>query len=330
MTVRWRQGSWYFRYWHRGRLHERGGFPTKRAAREAEWADRRARGAPGPRGALIPLSAATADYLIQHAERPNYRNLRRALGRFVVFCDGQRRRPSQLASVALADLEAYQTARRASGVRGATVNRDLTYLSAFFSWCVRQRYREDNPVRLVVRDPEPQPARVALSPSQFRTLCQYAPSQREQAKVRLLYLTGLRFGVVLVLRWEQVDLRHRLLRYRSKGKDRTIPLSHRASHVLRALGPRPSGWVFPNRQSETGHDTPYRTIRWWKRAREALGLPTLRRHDLRVSFARALASQGEDLITIRELGGWASLAMVERYVPPYLRQARRAVEKLRG
>ena len=51
-------------------------------------------------------------------------------------------------------------------------------------------------------------------------------------------------------------------------------------------------------------------------------------HDLRHTFASRLAMEGVDLLTIKDLGGWKTLSMVQRYahLSPGHRQI--AIERL--
>jgi integrase len=57
-------------------------------------------------------------------------------------------------------------------------------------------------------------------------------------------------------------------------------------------------------------------------------MPTLRLHDLRVTFARRLAKRGVDLKTIQALLGHATPTMTHRYIPTDLEAQRRAVALL--
>ncbi len=83
--------------------------------------------------------------------------------------------------------------------------------------------------------------------------------------------------------------------------------------------------VFPNSEGK-------RDLRWAeKTVPEALGAAKIedcRFHDLRHSFASRLAMAGVDLLTVKELGGWKSLTMVQRYA--HLSQSHRqeAIERL--
>jgi integrase len=54
------------------------------------------------------------------------------------------------------------------------------------------------------------------------------------------------------------------------------------------------------------------------------GIQDLHLHDLRHTWASRLAMAGVDLLTIKELGGWKTLIMVQRYAhlsPDHKRQA---------
>jgi integrase len=225
----------------------------------------------------------------------------------------------ELFEITVQDIRSWATNRLMTGVKGATVNRDLAYLSAFFTWAIDQGVTTLNPAlpKLVKRFPEPWRAYQSLSEAQISQVLALAPSHEERAKVALLLLTGQRWGVIAYLRWEQVDTNARLLTYRSKGKDRVIPLSDQALSILHSLSPS-SGHVFKSRNRNT-------TIRWWYSARKTIGMPKLRLHDLRVTFARSMADKGYDLITVKECLGHSTLTMTQRYIPPSLSQMRAAM-----
>jgi site-specific recombinase XerD len=58
--------------------------------------------------------------------------------------------------------------------------------------------------------------------------------------------------------------------------------------------------------------------------REATRLEGFTWHGLRHTFASRLVMNGVDLLTVKELGGWRTLAMVQRYAhlaPDHLRAA---------
>lgn len=100
--------------------------------------------------------------------------------------------------------------------------------------------------------------------------------------------------------------------YAKSGKPRTIPLNTTLRATLARLrqeAPEAAEWVFAHRDG-----TRYRRIGPTFRAICArVGLTDVSPHTLRQTFASRLAMAGVDVRTIQELGGWASLAMVQRY-----------------
>jgi integrase len=76
----------------------------------------------------------------------------------------------------------------------------------------------------------------------------------------------------------------------------------------------------------------YRDFRWAKRivpaALRDAEIADFRFHDLRHTFASRLAMEGVDLLTIKELGGWKSLQMVQRYAHLSPSHRRSAIERL--
>ena len=51
-------------------------------------------------------------------------------------------------------------------------------------------------------------------------------------------------------------------------------------------------------------------------------------HDLRHTFASRLVMEGVDLLTIKELGGWKTLLMVQRYAHLSPSHRNHAIERL--
>ncbi len=334
------KGGYRYRFAVNGRVYEQTGFTTAREAADAAWAARRTvTGTSRWRGQSAPeltFADAATVYLDETAARPNARDIARTL-RTAIERWGSR----ALDAVTPDDVRAFQTDRRrqvwcgahrrhdcqcpaARPVSGASVNRDLAYLSAFFGWALRQGYVERNPVAGVPRDRETWRPWVVLTRDNLDQLFAELP-ERQRVKAQLLYHMGVRKQVVLDLTWERIDLKNQLFTYYSKGKWKTKAFNQTCYKLLHQLweaqGGPTQGRVFAERS-----DTTLR--RWWARARTKLGLPTLRRHDLRVTFARHLADKGVDLSTIQDLLGHESLTMTRRYIPESLQAQKRALRAL--
>jgi len=132
------------------------------------------------------------------------------------------------------------------------------------------------------------------------------------AALRLLLLTGCREGEILTLRWDAVDLERGFLRLADTktGKD-VRPLGAAAAELLTRL-PRLQGspYVFPGARPTT----PLQDLkRLWYAVRHAAGLPELRLHDLRHSYASVSAAGGDSLLVTRALLGHRNIATTQRY-----------------
>ena len=132
------------------------------------------------------------------------------------------------------------------------------------------------------------------------------------AIVRLLMLTGCRFGEIAALEWDWIRDR-RIHLPDSKSGPRTVWLSSAARAVIDAI-PRYSAdcpYLFPARPPTRPIDN---IAFQWDRIRDEAGLPGLRLHDLRHSWASTAAMNGVDMVTIAKLLGHALVETTERYV----------------
>ncbi len=220
------------------------------------------------------------------------------------------------------DVAALRRKMVAEGLANGTVNRHLATLRAMFNQALKWGlYEGKNPgsspgmLREQHRDKY-------LSPSETRALFRALAADRDETAASVLMLlavTGARRGEALKAKWENVDLERCILTVpRSKsGRTRHIPLSALAVAILqrqlakRAIHPG-NPCVFPSAR-RTGQ--PVEGVRGaWRRARAAAGLPDdLRIHDLRHSFASALANAGTPLNEIGTVLGHSQLSTTTRY-----------------
>ena len=153
-------------------------------------------------------------------------------------------------------------------------------------------------------------------------LASFFREARESGVFELYYLelaTGLRRGELLGLKWEDIDLERGDLRVRrqvsringevveaplkTKNAYRTLPLAEDTVSVLkeqrRKVGNSP--WVFPSPNG--GPISPDSVLHMLHRVLKRAGLPKVRFHDLRHTFATLALQNGVDVKTVSGMLG---------------------------
>ncbi|HEY2682163.1 MAG TPA: site-specific integrase [Steroidobacteraceae bacterium] len=212
----------------------------------------------------------------------------------------------------------------------ATVLRILAAVRAVLNACVTWDWLTDAPHVDVPKLPKASEPR-HLSAAQFEKLYRELPSHL-QPMARFSIETGQRYAAVAKLQWSQVDLkrRHAYISSSTSKSKRPIamPLSAAALAVLKAQVGKHPQYVFayqkPSRDGSGDWIAPIGSVKTaWLKAAKRAGLDGFRWHDLRHSWASRHTQNGTPPIVLRDLAGWASLAMVERYshlAPSHLAQ----------
>jgi integrase len=160
-----------------------------------------------------------------------------------------------------------------------------------------------------------------LSPKEWRRLQKQLPDHlRDMAEFALL--TGLRQKNVTHLEWSQVDLRRKIAWiHADQAKARRpigVPLSDAALAVIRRRRGQSKQWVFPYKGRPLGK---IKTA--WRKALKRAKIEGVTWHTLRHTWASWHAMEGTPVPVLKELGGWQTLSMVQRYAhlaPEHLRQ----------
>ena len=131
--------------------------------------------------------------------------------------------------------------------------------------------------------------------------------------------TGLRRGELLGLKWEDIDLEHGDLRVRrqiaringrvveaplkTKNAYRTLPLAENTVSILKEQKKKvgSSPWVFPS--ATGGPISPDSVLHMLHRVLKRAGLPEVRFHDLRHTFATLALQNGVDIKTVSGMLG---------------------------
>lgn len=272
------------------------------------------------KGRQAPAFSEVAErYMEQHANvKKKARSIkedRRLLDKVIFPVLG----PRKLADITRADIAKFHHQLRATPYQA---NRALALLSKLFNLCEKWGLRKDgtNPCRHIEKYPEKKKERY-LKPDELSRLgvvLSDTESSKEElpqaiAAIRLLILSGARFSEIITLKWDYVDLDKREMSLPdSKTGKKTIQLGEPAIELLMSI-PRFVGspYVIPG-QKAGQHLVGLPHI--WMRIRDKAGLPGVRIHDLRHSFASSAAQAGMSLPFIGALLGHRELATTNRYV----------------
>ena len=163
----------------------------------------------------------------------------------------------------------------------------------------------DNKVENYLNDDQLENLLTVLRTDANRPVCQIA---------LFLVSSGVRLNEALRATWDQIDKENRVLKIpasNSKSKRiRSVPLNDAALEVLAQLDTEGKyDHVFI---SKTGK--PYTTImKVWSRLRNKAGLPHLRLHDLRHSYASFLVNSGRTLYEVQQILGHSDAKVTQRY-----------------
>ncbi|MCB9741641.1 MAG: site-specific integrase [Alphaproteobacteria bacterium] len=231
-----------------------------------------------------------------------------------------------LRTITARDVTAYQARKRREGKSAKSINNQVGVLSRVFEFAIQQELHNDNPTKHKQVRPlrVDRPTEVWLERTQADSfLAAVAENDPEYWPLFLAALrTGMRQGELLALCWQDVYLdqglilvRHSMHRGKlgpTKGnKVRRVPIAQDLAEVLAERVGAPEAFVFA--QEDGSPLTPNMVKNPHRRARGAIGMPKLRFHDLRHSFASQLVSAAVPFPAIQRLLGHAHVTTTTRY-----------------
>jgi site-specific recombinase XerD len=217
--------------------------------------------------------------------------------------------------------------KKMSGSASGTINRMLVLLRYFYNLAVKWQilgvkenptkgirlFKENNKIDRYLSEEESLALKLALVKSKNRLL---------RYIVGFLLVTGARKQEALKAEWAHIDWAAKVWRIplSKSGKVRHIVLSQTALDFLILIKQRNAellgqaslscAFVFPNPATRQ----PFQNIFYaWNTARRLAGLPDVRIHDLRHTFASTLVNQGVALYEVQKLLGHANIKTTERY-----------------
>ncbi len=195
-------------------------------------------------------------------------------------------------------------------VSKTTINRDMACLKSLFNHAITDGYCEENPVKKIKFYKEPQKALFYLTEEEAIKLLNACDTNAIKTFVILGINAGLRTHEMLTLKWNDVNFEDSFIRLRDtkKGGDDLVPMNEFISNHLSSLS-QISEYVISKPDGN-----PYKDIRKaWNRIIKKAAIKNCTPHILRHTFATILVRNGVDLLTVKELGRWSDLKLVERY-----------------
>jgi len=212
-----------------------------------------------------------------------------------------------------------------------TVAIDLRILSKMFNLAVKEwEWCKENPVAKVSIGKLHNEVDRWLTYEEEKSLLTHLPTWLKEI-VFFALNTGMRQNEILSLRWSDVDLfRKTVTVHKSKNYEtRIIPLNEVVYGLLtqKAKSSSMTGLVFPD--PKTGQKIIPENIMWRiYSAQEKAGIPHVRFHDLRHTFATRLIQSGKDLYKVAKLLGHRDIRTTQRYAHHYPESLRDGVGAL--
>ena len=205
----------------------------------------------------------------------------------------------------------------------STINRRLAVLQGAFSMA-SDVWEWDTPriawKRLKLREAETIERNLGVG-DQERLLDACPPWLRDIVEFALA--TGLRQGPILSLQWQEIDRSSRMIVPVGKGrKSNPVELSDWAMLILDRIPDTDIGPVF------TRNGQMIKSLQGaWESARARAGLPSLRFHDLRHTFAQSVMDATGDAALVQDALHHASITTTRRYAHRRRSHIRDAVER---
>lgn len=196
------------------------------------------------------------------------------------------------------------------GIKIATVNRHLAVMRAILRMARDEWQWVDSIPKIRLLSGEVERDRW-LTHDEADRLLSFCPPHLH-ALVRFAMATGCRASEITGLEWNRVDLDRRTawLNHTKNGTPRGVPLNHDAVQVLEEQVGKHEQFCFTYRGKPIRCEVSNKA---WRNAVAKAGLGDLRFHDLRHTWASWHRQMGTSCDELKELGGWKSRSMVDRY-----------------
>ena len=224
------------------------------------------------------------------------------------------------------EIEDYISYMTGKGKSAASVARCVASLKSFYTYLMGRGFVCGNPAKGItpVRSERKYPEILTGKEVELfleQPQCVDAKGYRDHAMLELLYATGIRVSELIALDLEDVNFSAGVLRCRSRGKERIIPLYSTAIKALQEYVKeiRPQIILYSDEKALFVNMNGERMSRqgFWKIIKyyqeKAQINKEITPHTLRHSFAAHLLENGADLRSIQEMLGHADISSTQIY-----------------
>lgn len=227
-------------------------------------------------------------------------------------------------------IEEYMQQRHGM-VKGSTVNREVQTLRRMFSLAINWGIADSNPAESgkIVYFKEPPKTHRWVRPNEVNLLLQQCTGKLSHLYhiIMVAVHTGMRKSELFKLKWQDVDLENCQLTitHTKNNRNRYIPLNDDVAGVLYSL-PRRGAFVFCHCDGSPLS----RVDKSLATAVKQAGITKCTLHDFRATWATELLAAGEDIETVRVLGGWRDYTTILRYLEAIPERKKAACNRLLG
>ena len=204
------------------------------------------------------------------------------------------------------DIEKYLNSIPPNQYGLATRHASYRAIKVFYRW-LSTEYELPNPVTGVAAPILGKPILPSLTKEQVKLLIGQAETVRDKAIIALFTESGLRLSELVSISPGNIDWELRIIRIMGKGrKEAYAPYGELTEKYLKS-------WLSQNKTNGNIWGlNQWGITSMLRRLETATGL-TCNPHTFRRTFACLLRKAGVDTMTIKDLGRWESLEMVQRY-----------------
>jgi integrase len=218
-------------------------------------------------------------------------------------------------------------------LKGATVNRELEYLTCILDLAVQRKYIPENPARAVKHFNElrERPAKQMLTLDQENHILNAASPHLRVGIILLVQTGGRTYSEGFRLRWDQVDWENRLIHFgndvKTPGSSEPLPLTDLAFRVLQKWKEKSGSdslYIFPSLRKPGFPISSVKTT--WRSTLRRAGVPHFPIYNLRHAFCTRLSWVAPDAVIERAMRH-TSPETKRIYQLSIVEQVREAMEK---